>query len=270
MTNNEIMRASLLDILFDGRNKEYGAYAIRRGYNQRMTIALLSAISITLFLCLASASYNKGKKNKKDKLVVGPPLVITTVHIDPKPPELAKPKQEPSRPAQKTIKDVAPVIAPDNEIRHTEVPDNRDLMDRLISDRNVDGPPADGTVLTAPAASGTGNDQNQTVVNDPLPLPTYPPEFPGGMKALQDFLAKNLVTPADLETGDKKIVKARFIVDKDGSVSTVEIDVSGGTIFDKEVIRVCRKMPKWKPAMQNGHPVVISYVLPVTFIGVEQ
>jgi protein TonB len=59
-------------------------------------------------------------------------------------------------------------------------------------------------------------------------------------------------------------------VDKDGSVNTFEIVTSGGREFDNEVVRVCKKMPRWIPALQNGINVPVSYVLPVTFIGVEQ
>ena len=96
------------------------------------------------------------------------------------------------------------------------------------------------------------------------------PEFPGGPEALKRFLAKNLSTPEDLEDGEKKIVQIRFKVDKDGAVNTFEIITSGGNEFDNEVVRVCKKMPRWTPALQNGINVPVSYVLPVTFIGVEQ
>jgi len=67
-----------------------------------------------------------------------------------------------------------------------------------------------------------------------------------------------------------RTVQIRFKVDKDGMVSTLEILASGGSEFDNEVARVCKKMPRWNPAIQNGINVPVSYVLPVTFIGVEQ
>jgi periplasmic protein TonB len=96
------------------------------------------------------------------------------------------------------------------------------------------------------------------------------PEFPGGKDALKQFLSRNLTTPGDLEDGEKKVVKIQFKVDKDGSVTTFEIVTSGGSEFDREVVRVCKKMPRWTPAIQNGINVPVSYVLPVTFIGVEE
>ena len=96
------------------------------------------------------------------------------------------------------------------------------------------------------------------------------PAFPGGQEALKQFLARNLNTPEDLQNGEKKVVKIKFQVDKDGSVTTFEIVTSGGNVFDREVVRVCKKMPRWTPALQNGINVPVNYILPVTFIGVEE
>ena len=96
------------------------------------------------------------------------------------------------------------------------------------------------------------------------------PEFPGGMKAWTNFLSNNLETPSQLESGEKKTVMIRFKVATDGSVTGFEVVLSAGSVYDNEVIRVLKKMPKWKPAIQNGHIVATSFTQPVTFVGVEQ
>ncbi len=96
------------------------------------------------------------------------------------------------------------------------------------------------------------------------------PEFPGGPEAWSKFLNRHLQTPADLEAGEKKTVLISFLVDADGSVTGFKVVRSGGNAFDNEVIRVLKKMPKWKPAIQNGHPVVVPFTQPVTFVGFEQ
>ncbi len=96
------------------------------------------------------------------------------------------------------------------------------------------------------------------------------PEFPGGADAWINFLRRNLVPPAQLEPGDKKIVSIRFFVSADGTVTDFEVMQSAGKVFDNEVIRVLKKMPKWKPAIQNGQPVARAFTQPVTFIGVEE
>jgi protein TonB len=90
------------------------------------------------------------------------------------------------------------------------------------------------------------------------------------MKAWVKFLSANLITPSDLDAGEKKTVMIRFKVSTDGTVNGFEIIQSAGSIYDNEVIRVLKKMPKWKPAIQNGHTVSTSFTQPVTFMGVEQ
>lgn len=269
MTNNEILQANLLDILFDGRNKEYGAYAIRRGYNHRMLVSLGLGLSV-LFLLFFINTRTTGKTSNPDDL---PKTVVQISQVDLSPDK--KPVEAlPAKPVKtvdpvQTIKNTTPLIVDDDVIEHTEVPDVATIADNISSTANSEGKPSDGTMIATPPATGDGGTA-LTVVDDPPPLPSSLPEFPGGFKALQEYLSRNLVTPDDLETGEKKIVRARFLVDKDGSVSSVEINVSGGNRFDKEVIRVCKRMPRWKPAIQNGVAVAMSYILPVTFIGVEQ
>ena len=78
------------------------------------------------------------------------------------------------------------------------------------------------------------------------------------------------MVPEELESGERKKVEIRFIVSAEGFVTRFEVVQSAGSSFDNEVIRVLKKMPKWKPAVQNGLAVARSYTQPVTFIGVEQ
>lgn len=94
-------------------------------------------------------------------------------------------------------------------------------------------------------------------------------EFPGGVKGWKEFLNKNLQVPAELEAGQKKTVVVQFIVKADGSVSDFLISESAGNACDREVLRVMKKMPKLIPAMQNGKPVSVTFMQPITFVGVE-
>jgi protein TonB len=75
------------------------------------------------------------------------------------------------------------------------------------------------------------------------------------------------MVPGDLEDGEKKIVVVRFIVSTEGSLTGFEVLQSAGNIYDQEVIRVLKKMPKWKPALQNSVPVSKSFTQPVSFVG---
>ena len=92
------------------------------------------------------------------------------------------------------------------------------------------------------------------------------PEFPGGVEALMDFVAKNVVYPQ--EAMDKEIsgrVFVSFIVEKDGSVNEVEVKKGIGGGCDDEAVRVIKAMPKWKPGKMKGKPVRVSYMMPITF-----
>jgi len=195
------------------------------------------------------------------------------VTIDPFPtidPPVVKPPVLPKAEIEKvaTAASTTPRIVPDILVPQTLVPENSELDNRKPGPETTEGVAATGT--NGAEQAGGGNEVESTKPVEPeVLLPSSSPEFPGGPEALKKFLGRNLNPPEELEAGEKKMVRVRFMVDKDGSVSMVNIETSGGDAFDKEVIRVCKKMPKWRPAIQNGRPATMSYVLPVTFITQE-
>ena len=92
------------------------------------------------------------------------------------------------------------------------------------------------------------------------------PEFPGGEQAMMDFVAKNVQYPK--EAMEKEIsgrVLVGFIVEKDGSISETEVVKGIGGGCDEEAVRVVKAMPKWKPGKQDGKPVRVHFLLPLTF-----
>jgi len=92
------------------------------------------------------------------------------------------------------------------------------------------------------------------------------PEFPGGMDQMAKYLSENIKYPE--EAKDKGIsgrVFINFVIEKDGSVTEVKVMRSVDPIVDNEAVRVVKSMPKWKPGMQKGKPVRVSYVLPINF-----
>jgi protein TonB len=139
-------------------------------------------------------------------------------------------------------------------------------------DISVTGTPT-GTSATGIEASGTGGTGSTAAANtekaeEPEILKTADvmPEFPGGLEALKRFLGKNLRMPSEDQAPETAIrVVAHFVVDKDGSISAVDLMQSGGKAYDNEVKRVLSKMPHWKPGMQHGKPVAVYFYLPVVF-----
>jgi protein TonB len=273
MTNKEILKADLLDIIFEKRNKDYGAYAIRRGYNHRLLTAIGSALSVILLFVFIKGfgkqEISSTPLSKKERIVE-----ITEVKMfkeNPKDPEKSIQAKKPSvkTASQKFVSKI--VIKPDDKVKE-KLPEVSELDKKVIDDKTQVGINDDGMPKEKEKSAETGNGSTTVTAQTQPDFVAHErePEFPGGPDALKRFLARNLTTPSDMEDGEKKTVHIRFKVDKDGAVNTFEIITSGGNEFDNEVVRVCKKMPRWIPALQNGMNVPVSYVLPVTFIGVEQ
>ena len=92
------------------------------------------------------------------------------------------------------------------------------------------------------------------------------PEFPGGQGALLQYLSKSIKYPVIAqENGIQGRVSCSFVVEKDGSVTDVQVLRGVDPSLDKEAIRVITAMPKWKPGKQRGKPVRVKYTVPVTF-----
>jgi periplasmic protein TonB len=148
-------------------------------------------------------------------------------------------------------------------------PDVRDLDLSLISNRNVDGQIPNNVVPVINQPVPAGTEKQEKTVTKEMPVQREP-EFPGGQQAWLNFLQKYLIAPEELEAGEKKMVSIRFSVSEEGVVTNFQVIQSAGSSYDNEVIRVLKKMPKWKPAIQNGQPVARAFTQPVTFMGVEQ
>ncbi len=273
MNSKEILKADLLDILFENRNKEYGAYALRREYSGRMMKATSFVFFIFLFLVLIAGL------NSPPGTDPGTGFKETIVNMSsvddknlqpfiPPPPEQRIQQQNTPR-EERLFTDVIE-IRPDNTVLNT-VPSFTELATALPSDQNRSGTPDDHRPFI-PAAPNLPVIPKATT---PIEKNDFEPdereaEFPGGPEALRNFMALNLVTPDELDPGETRSVHIRFVIGKDGSLSEFEIVKSGGYSFDREVTRVCRKLPRWKPARQNGFYVPVTFMLPVTFVSIEQ
>lgn len=281
MTNNEMMRADMLDILFQNRNRSYGAYTLRREYDKRLSIALFAGLFLVGCFIVITRFTSKNESvvtvNPKEALLL---KEVKMPKQEIKQPEKQKEITKPKAPAVKktvvaTVKHTPPVITPDDKVKEPAKA-NDDIAGKQIGTTTTPGKPDDGTVKQ-PATPSTGGNGGGTVNAGPA-QPAQPdfviqekdPEFPGGQEAFKKFMARYLVTPESLEAGEMKTVRIKFKVDKDGSVNSFEIVNSAGSEFDSEVVRVCKKMPKWVPAIQNGINVPVHYVIPVTFMGIGE
>ncbi len=274
MKPESILQTDLLDIVFNNRNKDYGAYSLRKYYNGR----LFKAMSVTFGMaCLLSLSWYMQANYFKSKfsLIAGEP--VTEVHLksvdEPKKPDEPKIKKPVVKKIAAQVANVTIKIVPDNKA-DKQVPEVKELSTKLISSVTADGVIDDGI----PASSPSEGDKNGSVIEQkkqeaaeemkPLVNAEIMPEFPGGAEAFKKFMLRNLHEPEDLQEGEKVVVLIKFIVEADGSIVHAEVLQSGGR-YDNEVLRVVKKMPRWKPGMQNGKFVPVYFSLPVTFTGLE-
>jgi len=267
MLPEKIMQSDLLDILFENKNKMYGAYALRRSYNKRIA----SAITVTCFVALGfSVIQSIHHSNNRDRAVtfIIPDDNVLVKIDDTKPLPKVEPAQHVAATPANQIINSTPVIASDND--KTDVPTTDDLVENIIGPEKIIGK-AEVDAVQAPIGTNVspGNSTAQpeeTKVDDaPLYTAEVMPQYPGGVEALKKFMLKNLRQPDDLQEGEKIIVMASFVVNKNGEIEAVKILNDGRSDLNKEVMRVINKMPLWRPGMQNGNAVAVYFNLPVTF-----
>ena len=260
-----ILKADLIDIVFENRNKEYGAYELRSHYVTRLKKSI-SLVLLGISLVFGLAYLNSHFFSHAVSHIITceiPDMRLTPV--DPLPD--IKPKPQPRQERSFTHNEFNKPKIVRAEVVNPP-PTQEDLAEKILSNKNIEGDLNPGNLL--PASAGTGTTVSEvTAVPEKVKIlekAEYMPEFPGGMAALQRFLSRNLKTPKeDMEPGTKTKVLARFVVDKDGSITGIVIEQSGGHDFDEEVTRVVRKMPAWKPGMQNGEKVAVYFTIPVIF-----
>jgi periplasmic protein TonB len=267
---NKIMSADILDIIFDGRNKEYGAYELRKTYNKRLTYALagmaglLALIFIVFFVANTIAA--NSKKEKLDVKDVQLEKVQQEEKKNEPPPPPPPPKQEP--PKVEMAKFTPPKIVKDEEVKEEEKPPEQEkLEDTKIGSVNQEGIKDEGIV--APVDNGKGVTEapkkDETDYDKTFTKVEIESEYPGGASAWTRYLGKNLSYPQ--EAIDNEIqgqVVVQFIVDKEGIVSDVEA-ISGANELRAEAVRVIKKSGKWTPAVQNGRQVKSYKKQPITF-----
>lgn|GEM_PF-86882 len=262
------LNADVLDILFEGRNKEYGAYELRRTYNRRLTKAILITSSVLLLSFAGCAIIGRSQGEKVKPLNVDD---VDLTRVEQKHEEVVPPK--PVMPKVPEVRQIAftPPKLVENPPEDQKPPVQDDLDKVRIATVNTAGGDDDNTVRPdAPVGEGHGNviEAPKKESDDAVFLPVeFESQFPGGMQAWFRFLNKNLRYPEDAqakEISGKVIVQ--FIVDNNGNVSDVEA-ISGPTEggLREEAVRVIKKSGKWTPGNQNGKPVKSYKRQPVTF-----
>lgn len=271
MEVNKILNADILDIIFEGKNKEYGAYELRKTYNNRLVKAIAGTAIIILLLFIGYFLSNLNSGGQKKALVVED-VQLEDVKAEKKnePPPPPPPKVEP--PKVEMAKFTPPKIVKDNEVKEEEKPPEQEkLEDTKIGTVNQEGVKDEG--ITAPPVSDAGKGVVEAPKKDEedydktFTKVEIESEFPGGAAAWLRYLNKNLRYPDDAVNNEiQGTVIVQFIVDKEGNVSDVQAiqgPDNGG--LREEAVRVIKKSGKWTPAVQNGRQVKSYKKQPIVF-----
>lgn len=274
MEKEKILKSDVLDIIFDGRNKEYGAYQLRKSYNRRITIALIGTVAICVITILSSVIASATKKNDKTEIFVQD-MELQDVKQEEKKPEPPPPPPPPAPepPKVEITKFTPPKIVKDEEVKEEdEIKEVEKLEDTKIGVINQEGIKDDGFVAPPVESKGTGVVEAPKVEEDydkVFTVVQIAAEFPGGLAAWQKYLERNLKSDLPVDNGappGKYTVTVSFIVDKTGVISDVKAENNPGYGTADEAVRVIRKGPNWKPAVQNGRNVIYRHKQNITFV----
>lgn len=244
------------DMVFEGRNKEYGAYEDRKKSSRRHGLAIFIAVSVFTVGVSAPVLIKALAPEKKTRNVEVTSLA--DIKID-KPIENKMEEPPPPPPMKNTVKFTPPEVTNDEVTEEIKTVDELKDTKAQISIADVKGSDDANAVDVA----------DLKVVEEeekPLTFVEQQPEFPGGLEAMQKFLGENIKYPSIAsEMGISGKVTVQFVVDKHGKIGNIKVLRGIGGGCDEEAVRVVKAMPAWRPGRQNGKEVSVFFVLPVSF-----
>ena len=268
-----------VDMVFAGKNKEYGAYQLRKGTSGRnikaLLILVIAAALVGGFLAWKVIEQKQAEEQQAYMEAMELAKLQQQAKKEEKKKEPVKPKIEPKKEipvARETQKFTAPVIKKDELVKEENQVKQMDKLDEKVAvgtenkegtkDRLAEAVRSDIAVTAPPPPPAP----KPEVSNKVFDVVEEMPHFPGGAAALQAFLSSNTKYPVVAqENGVQGRVIVSFVVERDGSITDVRVVRSVDPSLDREASRVVRSMPRWSPGKQNGSAVRVKYTVPVVF-----
>jgi protein TonB len=264
----DIFNPEWLNVVFKGRNQEYGAYELRKENPKNTNKALLIAVLLFVFVLASPTLYNwfKGFIPKADPKV----KVTDVVLMAPPPLDAAKPPppppKEPPKPKVDQVRFPPPVVKPDNQVREKDPPTEKQLEVADPGQKEQKGDPNQEVRIDEPVGNADVKNVTEAVDNTVFSAVEINPEYPGGEAAFGKFLQKNIKYPSMAkENNIQGKVYITFVVERDGGLTDIKIVRDPGSGLGEEAVRVLKISPHWKPGIQNGKPVRVQYTVPVNF-----
>lgn len=266
-------KVTLDDIVFENRNKEYGAYYLRKNYSRYLTRATIIGATIFCIFLGGALAFNKIQNANKEKDIL---VDLSATNLEEELPEeeLEIPEDVPPPPLEEPPPEVAqekflpPEPKKDEEVKIEEPPPPAEKLETaVISSKTVEGVEARDVFIPPPPPKEVAVVKVEQPKEEEIFVGVeQQPEYPGGEKAMYAFLGKNINYPAAATRANiSGRVTVQFVVEKDGSIGTVKVLKGIGFGCDEEAMRVIKSMPKWSPGKQNGRAVRVYYTIPVMF-----
>ena len=263
------MEESLNDIVFENRNKLYGAYALRREYGGTVQRATLVGVAIFLMMFLVPELYarlNPAPEQEDIRFEVEfAPFVIKPEEVPP----IVPPVETPPPAEVNTVRYLPPLVLPDDQVLTEQQPPTVETLESAqAGQETVEGEIFDELVVP-PAEAGGGKEaiiEVKPEAEKELLFAEQQPEFVGGSEALAKYLQKNLRYPtAAARAGVQGKVFVEFTVGTDGRIERAKAIKGIGFGCDEEALRVINQMPNWRAGKQSGRPVRVRFTLPIAF-----
>jgi len=249
------------DMVFENRNKSYGAYFIRKVYSKNVLLAGLFALFV-IFFGLAFPTI--AAFFKSDEAATKKPRLKTTVSLEQPPPinpDQPPPPSIPPPPVKTIIKFLPPKVTEKEVVEEEKMPTIEEIKHNETGSENVEG--TGEVVFEEPVQEVVKDDGD---ANKIFNFVEQSAEFPGGTEALYKWMGRNMkYPPSARRMGTEGTATCKFVIEPDGSISNVELLRGFDGACDREAMRVIGIMPKWKPGKQGGRAVRQAYVLPVKF-----
>lgn len=274
MAKIDLISRDWTEMVFEGRNKEYGAYRLRKNAGKRNLYSLIT-IFIAALAIWGGISLVKFVESRTKSVAQTSVAEISALNQPKKKAEVKQQKkvklEQPEKVVERvksSVKFTAPVIKKDDEVKPE---DELKTQDELMSTKTAIGAldvkgndDANGEVLKIKEA--VAQPEPKPEVEKVFDVVEQMPSFPGGPSALMEWLSNNVKYPVVAqENGVQGRVIVSFVVERDGSITDVKVVRGVDPSLDKEASRVVRAMPRWIPGKQNGSAVRVKYNVPVAF-----
>lgn len=274
MSKIDLISNEWTDLVFEGRNQSYGAYKLRKGTAKRNVWALIIVGLAAALLYLGLQLQKMAEANKKVENTQA--VELTKLNTEKKEAKVEKKeiiKQEPEKVVEQvksSVKFTAPIIKKDSEVKEEDEIklDEVQKSDKAVGAFTVEGnDEVGGAVLKAKEDIAAPEPPKHVVEETKIfTVVEQMPMYPGGDAALMGYLRDNIHYPTiAAENGVQGRVVVGFVVERDGSITDVNILRGVDPSLDREAMRVVKSMPRWNPGKQNGSAVRVKYQVPVSF-----